>query len=64
MKPILSTLLKILGITLGLAVCVLVTLGLEIDPKIIFLLLGSGIVCLGISLFDEKSDSDNSSESD
>lgn len=56
--------LKILGITLGLAVCVLVTLGLKIDPKIIFLLLGSGIVCLGISLFDEITDNDNSSDSD
>jgi hypothetical protein len=61
MKPILSTLLKILGITLGLAVCVLVTLGVKIEPKIIFLLLGSGIVCLGISLFDDKTTSDNDS---
>ena len=59
MKPILSTLLKILGITLGLAVCVLVTLGVKIEPKIIFLLLGSGIVCLGISLFDDKPSNDN-----
>ena len=59
MKPILSTLLKILGITLGLAVCILATLGVAIDAKIMFVLLGSGIVCLGISLFDEKSDSDN-----
>jgi len=61
MKPILSTLLKILGITLGLAVCVLVTLGVKIEPKIIFFLLGSGIVCLGISLFDDKTPSDNDS---
>ena len=61
MKPILSTLLKILGITLGLAVCVLVTLGVKIEPKIIFLLLGSGIVCLGISIFYDKTPSDNDS---
>ena len=61
MKPILSTLLKILGITLGLAVCILATLGVKIEPKIIFLLLGSGIVCLGISLFDDKTPSDNDS---
>ncbi|MBR4198564.1 MAG: hypothetical protein IKQ94_07305 [Bacteroidales bacterium] len=64
MKPILSTLLKILGITLGLAVCILATLGVAIDAKIMLVLLGSGIVCLGISLFDEKSDNDNSSDSD
>lgn len=46
---------------MGLAVCVLVTLGVKIEPKIIFLLLGSGIVCLGISLFDDKTPSDNDS---
>lgn len=61
MKPIPSNLLIILGITLGLAVCVLVTLGVKIEPKIIFLLLGSGIVCLGISLFDDKTPTDNDS---
>ncbi len=64
MKPILSTLLKILGIALGLTVCVLITLGVNLDTKIYFLLLGSGIVCLGISLFDEKSADDNSSSAD
>lgn len=59
MTSVFSKILKILGILLGLLVCVLATLNLEIDNKVFSLMLAAGLTCLGLSLFEEKNPDDN-----
>lgn len=59
MASVFSKILKILGILLGLLVCVLATLNLEIDNKVFSLMLAAGLTCLGLSLFEEKNPDDN-----
>ena len=60
MNPIFNTVFKALAVGLGTAVFVLSVMKVDVESESLFMMLGMAVACLGLSLFDQKDDKNNS----
>ena len=60
MNPIFNTVFKALAVGLGTAVFVLSVMKVDMESESLFMMLGMAVACLGLSLFDQKGDKNNS----
>lgn len=62
MNPIFNTVFKALAVGLGTAVFVLSVMKVDMATDSLFMMLGMAVACLGLSMFDQKDQKDNSGQ--
>lgn len=62
MNPIFNTVFKALAVGLGTAVFVLSVMKVDMASDSLFMMLGMAVACLGLSMFDQKENKNNSEQ--
>ena len=62
MNPIFNTVFKALAVGLGTAVVVLSVMKVDMASDSLFMMLGMAVACLGLSMFDQKENKNNSEQ--
>ena len=62
MNPIFNTVFKALAVGLGTAVFVLSVMKVDMATDSLLMMLGMAVACLGLSMFDQKDNKDNSGQ--
>ena len=62
MNPIFNTVFKALAVGLGTAVFVLSIMKVDMVSDSLFMMLGMAVACLGLSMFDQKENKNNSEQ--
>ncbi|MBR5832482.1 MAG: hypothetical protein IKY79_07705 [Bacteroidales bacterium] len=62
MNPIFNTVFKALAVGLGTAVFVLSIMKVDMASDSLFMMLGMAVACLGLSMFDQKENKNNSEQ--
>ena len=60
--PIFNTVFKALAVGLGTAVFVLSIMKVDMASDSLFMMLGMAVACLGLSMFDQKENKNNSEQ--
>ena len=62
MNPIFNTVFKALAVGLATAVFVLSVMKVDMASDSLFMMLGMAVACLGLSMFDQKENKNNSEQ--